>query len=98
MKGTTIAAMVLAAAAASAATIIALKKAHDKKSCYECDCDDLYDYDENEDIAPPEEAEAAPECDDCCTAPICDDADQPAQVTISDDTAEESKETVSEAE
>lgn len=31
MKGSTITAMVLAAAAVSAATIVALKKAHDKK-------------------------------------------------------------------
>lgn len=41
MKGSTIAAMVLAAAAASAATIFALKKAHDKKLENACNCDDL---------------------------------------------------------
>ena len=41
MKGSTIAAMVLAAAAASAATIFALKKAHDKKLEKACNCDDL---------------------------------------------------------
>lgn len=41
MKGSTIAAMVMAAAAASAATIFALKKAHDKKLENACNCDDL---------------------------------------------------------
>lgn len=98
MKGSTIAAMLLAAAAASAATIVALKKAHDKKTACECDASD-YDLtdafcdcdgsedDEAEDADTPAEKDAeesAAEC--CCKDSACATAeeasDEPAEVKL----------------
>lgn len=59
MKGTTITAMVLAAAAASAATIVALKKAHDRKRL-EAELHDDWGYDAEDEF----EAADADETDD----------------------------------
>ncbi|MGN1403831.1 MAG: hypothetical protein ACI4XB_05875 [Ruminococcus sp.] len=89
MKGSTIAAMVMAAAAASAATIFALKKAHDKKLESACNCDDLP---EGGCRSTEEGAEENCFCEDsaeeaCC----CTEDDAESCCCEADDTAEEKK-------
>ncbi len=91
MKGSTIAAMVLAAAAASAATIVALKKAHDKKMLREyedgLDCDltdEFCDCEEEDDAAccscdeEDSEEEKASAADGCCADGVCSFGDDSA--------------------
>lgn len=93
MKGSTIAAMIMAAAAASAATVFALKKAHDKKLENACNCDDLPEggccFDETDDDVcdctdTDETTDEAPEASEstCCANGVC-------SLDTDDDTADQ---------
>lgn len=89
MKGSTIAAMVMAAAAASAATIFALKKAHDKKLENACNCDDLP---QGGCRSTKDNAEESCFCEDSAEETCCTKDDAEVCCCEADDTAEEKSE------